>query len=77
MEEKMAMVTVSYTLSLTGSKFFDTVIYMRAMDLTRDYPGVSVAVHKDNTLTIRGSLHKEGAERLNAELGYYGTTKIL
>ncbi len=66
------LVRVDYTLHLTGSKFFDTVIYMKALELTRSYPGVEVAEQKDNKLIIRGELEKAGAERLFQELGYYG-----
>ncbi len=65
-------VIVDYRLNLTGSKFFDSVIYMKAKELTKNYEGILVAVD-GRELSIKGELDELGASRLRDELGFYGT----
>ncbi len=67
----MEKVEVNYTLSLTGSKFFDAVIYMRAKELTENYPELKLIVEKGKFLHLRGLLDPDVARRLEDELAMY------
>ena len=69
------MPNIDYRIGLTGSSFFDTVLIMRAKELTMEFPEVHVDVVKGDCIHIRGDLPAEGAEKLHAELGYYSNDK--
>ena len=62
---------INYKIALTGSRFFDTVLIMRAKELVREYESISVTVEQDKCISIFGDISAEGAEKLHAELGYY------
>ena len=62
---------INYSIGLTGSRFFDTVLIMRAKELIKEYDGVKVEVHPDKHIAIIGDISAEGAEKLHEELGYY------
>ena len=63
---------IHYEIGLTGSRFFDTVLIMRAKELAKEHPEVTVEVERDKLIRISGEVTEEGAEKLQAELGYYG-----
>ena len=61
-------ISVSYELKLTGSKFFDTIILMRARELAMYYPGLELEVEEGKCLRLHGELTHEIAQRLHGEL---------
>lgn len=60
-------ISVDYRIPLTGSHFFDTVIYMQAQDLARRYGGVR-ADSKGDRIIISGQLTRKEADALRREL---------
>ena len=62
---------INYSIGLTGSRFFDTVLIMRAKELVKEFEGIQVNVQPDKHISITGEISAEGADRLHAELGYY------
>jgi len=66
------MFHIDYKITLTGSRFFDTVLIMRAKELAKEHPEVKVEVEPDKLIRISGDVTEEGAAVLNKELGYYG-----
>jgi len=62
---------IDYRIGLTGSRFFDTVLIMRAKELVKEHEGISVEILPDKHIAITGDISAEGAERLHNELGYY------
>jgi len=63
---------IDYVIGLTGSRFFDTVLIMRAKELAKEHPEVEVKVIPDKEICISGDVTEEGAAKLDRELGYYG-----
>ena len=63
---------INYSIGLTGSRFFDTVLIMRARELVKEFEDIKVEVQPDKHILISGEVSAEGAEKLHAELGYYG-----
>ncbi|MBE6969348.1 MAG: hypothetical protein E7442_04415 [Ruminococcaceae bacterium] len=64
---------ISYNIGLTGSRFFDTVLIMRAKELVKEYPGMKVDVVVDKHIIISGDITAEGAEKLHEELACYSS----
>ena len=64
---------IDYQISLTGSRFFDAVLIMRAKELAKGHDGVNVDVEMDKCIRIHGDVSDESAEKLQEELGYYGS----
>lgn len=48
---------VEYTIQLTGSKLFDTVMYNTAKKLCTDYPGLSFE-YNDKNIRVFGELNE-------------------
>ena len=63
---------INYRIGLTGSRFFDTVLIMRAKELVKEFENVTVSVCPDKHIEISGDISAENAEKLHAELGCYG-----
>ncbi len=63
------MENVEYIMELTGSRFFDTVIRMRANALAKAYPGVEIETTGEK-LRLFGALSPEDAGRFREELGF-------
>ena len=60
---------IDYVIGLTGSRFFDTVLIMRAKELAKEHPEVNVEVERDKQIRISGDVTEEGAEKVE-ELQY-------
>lgn len=58
---------VSYELYLTGSTFFDTVVRLRAGELVKKYPGLSLE-EREGRLIFSGVLSRELAREFRDEM---------
>ena len=58
---------VSYELHLTGSTFFDTVVRLRAGELVKKYPGLSLE-GREGKLIFSGVLSRELAREFRDEM---------
>ncbi len=58
---------VSYVLRLTGSTFFDTVIRLRAREMVKKYPGLTLEERADE-LCFAGTLPPKQAEEFLEEM---------
>lgn len=60
-------IRVSYSIPLTGSSFFDTVIYAKAQEFSHIYPGIRVN-REETCIDITGEMTEEDAAQLRCEL---------
>lgn len=58
----MELKKVEYTIHLTGSKLFDTVMYNTAKKLCIDYPGLSFE-YDENDIRVFGELDEYWYEK--------------
>ncbi len=69
----MELKKVEYTIQLTGSKLFDTVMYNTAKKLCIDYPGLSFE-YGEKEIRVFGELDEHWYQKYQAAM--FGKTEV-